>query len=159
MLGIYTGILLSALGARPLWNSALLGPLFLFSGLSTAAAFVHLIARDPYERVLLAKADNGFLSTELLVIFLFIAGLLSSTDIHIQAAHLLLDGRFAPVFLVFVLGLGIVIPLFIQSLAVSHRIPHVPAAPIMVIAGGFILRLVVVFAGQASHWSRISLLK
>ena len=33
-LGIYTGILLGALGtARPLWNSALLGPLFLVSGL------------------------------------------------------------------------------------------------------------------------------
>ena len=44
-LGIYTGILLSSLGARPLWNSALLGPLFLASGLSAAAAFVHLVAR------------------------------------------------------------------------------------------------------------------
>ena len=32
-LGIYTGILLSAMVARPLWNSAVLGPLFLFSGL------------------------------------------------------------------------------------------------------------------------------
>ena len=31
-LGIYTGILLSALGARPLWSSGLLGPLFLASG-------------------------------------------------------------------------------------------------------------------------------
>ncbi len=40
-LGIYTGILLGTLGARPLWNSALLGPLFLFSGLSTAAALLH----------------------------------------------------------------------------------------------------------------------
>jgi protein NrfD len=159
LLGIYTGILLSALGARPLWNSALLGPLFLLSGLSTAAAFVHLIARDPYERVLLAKADNGFLSAELLLLFLFITGLLSSTEVHIQSAYLLLNGPFAPVFLVFVVGLGIVIPLFIQSLAVTHRIPHVPAAPIMVIAGGFILRLVIVMAGQTSHWSRIPPLK
>ena len=61
MLGIYTGILLSALGARPLWSSALLGPLFLVSGLSAAAALVHMIARDREERELLAKADNGFL--------------------------------------------------------------------------------------------------
>ena len=159
MLGIYTGILLSALGARPLWNSALLGPLFLVSGLSTAAAFVHLIARDPYERVLLAKADNGFLGTELFVIILFITGLLSSTEVHINAAQLILNGPYAPVFLVFVVCLGIVIPLFIQSLAVSHRIRHTPVAPIMVIAGGFILRLVIVYAGQASHWNRISTLK
>jgi len=159
MLGIYTGILLSALGARPLWNSSLLGPLFLVSGLSTAAAFVHLIARDPYERVLLAKADNGFLSAELLVIFLFITGLLSSTEVHIKSAQLILNGPYAPVFLVFVVCLGIVIPLFIQSLAVSHRIRHTPVAPIMVIAGGFILRLVIVYAGQASHWNMISTLK
>ena len=159
MLGIYTGILLSALGARPLWNSALLGPLFLVSGLSTAAAFVHLIARDPYERVLLAKADNGFLGTELLVIILFITGLLSSTEVHMNAVKLILNGPFAPVFLVFVVCLGIVIPLFVQSLAVSHRIRHTPVAPIMVIAGGFILRLVIVYAGQASHWNMISTLK
>jgi formate-dependent nitrite reductase membrane component NrfD len=159
MLGIYTGVLLSSLGARPLWNSSLLGPLFLVSGLSTAAAFVHLIAKDPYERVLLAKADNGFLVTELFFIILFITGLLSSTEVHVESARLLFNGTFAPVFLVFVVCLGIVIPLLIQSLAVSHRIRHVPAAPIMVIAGGFVLRLVIVYAGQASHWVRISLLK
>jgi formate-dependent nitrite reductase membrane component NrfD len=52
-----------------------------------------------------------------------------------------------------------VIPLFVQSLAVSHRIRHTPVAPIMVIAGGFILRLVIVFAGQASQWNMISTLK
>ncbi|MEN8183925.1 MAG: NrfD/PsrC family molybdoenzyme membrane anchor subunit, partial [Myxococcota bacterium] len=54
LLGVYTGILLSTLGARPLWNSAMLGPLFLTSGLSAAAAFVHMIARDRSERELLA---------------------------------------------------------------------------------------------------------
>ncbi len=50
-LGIYTGILLGALGARPLWNSALLGPLFLFSGLSTATALLHgiLVLTTPEE--------------------------------------------------------------------------------------------------------------
>ena len=160
MLGIYTGILLSTLGARPLWNSPMLGFLFLVSGLSTAAAFVHLIARDPYERQLLARADNGFLGIELLVLVLFVVGLLTSTEVHIQAAHLILSGPYAPAFLVLVVGLGIVIPLLIQSLAVSHRIPHTPAAPVMVIAGGFVLRLVIVYAGQASHWAaRLSLLK
>ena len=42
-LGVYTGILLSALGARPAWNSALLGPLFLVSGISTGAALMLLL--------------------------------------------------------------------------------------------------------------------
>ena len=44
-LGIYTGILLNTMVARPLWNSAILGPLFLFSGLSAGAAMVHLAER------------------------------------------------------------------------------------------------------------------
>ncbi len=159
LLGIYTGVRLSAFGARPLWNSALLGPLFLVSGLSTAAAFVHLIARDPYERVLLARADNGFLGVELFLVVLFITGLLSSTEVHIRAAMLVLTGPFAPAFLVFFVALGIVIPLVIQLLAVAHRIPHTPVAPILVIAGGFVLRLVMVYAGQASHWTRTALFK
>jgi formate-dependent nitrite reductase membrane component NrfD len=157
MLGIYTGILLSAFGARPLWNSALLGPLFLVSGLSTAAAFVHLISRDKYERVLLAKADNAFLGTELLFIVLLIIGLLSSTRVHIEAAQLILTGSYAPAFMVFVVGLGIVIPLIIQSLAVRHRIPHTPVAPILVIAGGLALRFVIVYAGQTSHWMTVAI--
>ena len=41
-LGIYTGILLNTMVARPLWNSAILGPLFLFSGLSAGAAMMHI---------------------------------------------------------------------------------------------------------------------
>ena len=72
VLGIYTGILLSALGARPLWNSAILGPLFLVSGLSSAAAFVHLVARHAEEREMLAKSDNVFLAIELFVSALFL---------------------------------------------------------------------------------------
>ncbi len=155
-LGIYTGILLSAFGARPLWNSAVLSILFLVSGLSTAAALVHLLARDRYERELLARADIGFLATELVVILLFLIGLLSSTRVHIEAAQLLISGSYAPAFWVFVIGLGIVVPLLIQPLAVTHRIAHTPVAPILVISGGLILRYVIVFAGQASHWGPLA---
>jgi len=153
-LGIYTGILLSALGARPFWNSAILGPLFLVSGLSSAAAFTHLVARDHGESRMFALADNVFLAIELLVIGLFLIGLLSASQTHIAAARLVLDGPFAAVFWVLVVGLGIVVPLVIQSLAVTHRIAHTPVAPLLVIAGGAALRFVVVYAGQASHWMR-----
>ncbi len=154
MLGAYTGILLSALGARPLWSSAILWLLFIVSGLSAAAAFVHLIAKDVYERELLAKADNTFLIAELFVIAFFIIGLLSSTTVHQQAALLLLNGEFAASFWVFVIGMGIIIPLFIQLLAVNHKIQHTPVAPIMVIIGGLILRFIIVNAGQYSHWMK-----
>jgi protein NrfD len=120
-LGIYTGILLSSLGARPFWSSAILGPLFLVSGLSSAAAFAHLVARHVEERELLAKSDNVFLLIELFVM---------------------------------VVGVGVVIPLIIQVLAVSHRIQHTPIGPLLVMAGGLALRFVVVAAGQVSHWGK-----
>ena len=45
ILGIYTGILFSAFNARPLWNTSILGPLFLTSGLSAAAAVIILFSK------------------------------------------------------------------------------------------------------------------
>jgi protein NrfD len=152
LLGIYTGVLLSTLGARPLWNSALLGPLFLASGLSSAAAFVHLVARDRDESVLLARADNRFLLAELALLALLLIGLATTSRVHAEAAALLLGGPLTTVFWVGVVALGIVIPLFIQTLAVGHRVRHTAVAPLMVLAGGFLLRIVVVAAGQLSHY-------
>jgi len=154
LLGIYTGILLSAFGARPLWNSAVLGLLFLVSGLSAAAALVHTFTPDRDERELLAKSDNAFLTIELFVLALYLVGLITSTRVHQAAAMLVISGPYAPVFWVFVVALGIIIPLILQSLAVTHRIQHSPIPPIMVILGGLILRFVIVAAGQASHWTR-----
>ncbi len=158
-LGVYTGILLSSFGARPLWNSSILGLLFLTSGISTASAFIHMIAKNKDESEMLAKADNGFLVAELFLITLFIIGLLSSTQVHQDAAKIILSGAYAPVFWVFVVGLGIVIPLIIQYMAVNHRIKHTPIAPVMVIIGGLILRFVLVYAGQLSHWTKKAFLE
>jgi formate-dependent nitrite reductase membrane component NrfD len=153
-LGIYTGVLLSAMVARPFWNSAILGPLFLASGLSSAAAFTHLVARHVDERVLLAKSDNVFLAIELFLIALFLVGLLGASGAHAEAARLVLGGPFTASFWVFVVGLGIVVPLVIQTLAVTHRIQHTPLAPIFVLGGGLALRFVFVMAGLASQWPR-----
>jgi protein NrfD len=155
-LGIYTGILLSALGARPLWSSGLLGPLFLVSGLSTAAAFAHWASPEEDERVQLAWLDNLFLTIELGLIGLLLIGLLSSTGAHAEAARLVLGGPYTAVFWVGVVFMGILLPLLIQSLAVTHRIIHTPIAPVLVMLGGLALRFVIVSAGQLSHWPRLS---
>jgi formate-dependent nitrite reductase membrane component NrfD len=180
-LGIYTGILLGTLGARPLWSSAVLGPLFLFSGLSTAAALLHgilvfttpdaerpefadfllsLLARWSQARPLdtriaptLAQADNSFLTIELALLGLLLIGHLSSTAVHQQAAWLLLTGPYAAVFWIGVIGLGILLPLFLQHLELQHRIRHTLAPSLLVLTGGLVLRFVLVNAGQASHWA------
>jgi formate-dependent nitrite reductase membrane component NrfD len=155
-LGIYTGILLSALGARPLWSSGLLGPLFLASGLSSSAAFAHWASPEPEERRQMAWLDNLFLTIELFLIVLLLIDLASSTAAHADAARLLLGGPYTAVFWVGVVGLGIVLPLIVQSLAVTHRIIHTPIAPVLVMLGGLALRFVIVYAGQYSHWPRLS---
>jgi formate-dependent nitrite reductase membrane component NrfD len=155
-LGIYTGILLSALGGRPLWSSGLLGPLFLASGLSSSAAFAHWASPEPEERRQLAWLDNLFLTIELFLIGLLLIDLVSSTAAHAEAARLLLGGPYTAVFWVGVVGLGIVLPLVVQSLAVTHRVVHTPVAPILVMLGGLALRFVIVSAGQYSHWPRLS---
>jgi formate-dependent nitrite reductase membrane component NrfD len=49
-LGIYTGLLLGTMPARILWNSAVLGPLFLASGISTGAALLLLLPLEEKER-------------------------------------------------------------------------------------------------------------
>jgi formate-dependent nitrite reductase membrane component NrfD len=179
-LGIYTGILLGTLGARPLWNSALLGPLFLFSGLSTAAALLHGIlvltssgeelpafadfllssltrlaqARPLDQKVapVLAGADNSFLTIELGLLSLFLIGQLTSTAVHQQAASLLLSGPYAAVFWIFVISLGIVLPLILQTLDLQNSIRHTLAPAVLVIFGGIALRFILVYAGQQSHW-------
>ena len=151
-LGIYTRILLSSLGARPLWSSAALGPLFLVSGLSTGAAFAHLVARNPDEQESLLKADTVFLVVELALIGLILIGLLTASAVHANAAQLLLGGPYTAVFWVLVVGLGILLPLLLQALMVSHRIAHTAIAPLLVIGGGLALRFVIVSAGQYSHW-------
>jgi len=153
LLGIYTGVLLSSLGARPLWNSALLGPLFLVSGLSSAAAVLHLLTKDAAEKALLERADVSLLAGELAVLTLYLIGLLSSTAVHRDAAALLLGGPYTAFFWVAVVGLGLLLPLALQLAALGHRVRHTVAAPLLVVAGGLALRFLVVNAGQFSRWS------
>ena len=147
-------MLLGSLGARPLWNSALLGPLFLVSGLSAGAAFGHLVAADPEERVTLARIDIAALAVEVVLVGLMLLALLGGATAYREAAGLLLGGPYTAVFWVLAVGLGMLLPIVVQTLAVTHRIAHTPVAPLLVLAGGLALRFVIVYAGQASHWAR-----
>ncbi|MDZ7614601.1 MAG: NrfD/PsrC family molybdoenzyme membrane anchor subunit [Flavobacteriaceae bacterium] len=68
ILGIYTGILLSAFNSRPLWNNSILGPLFLTSGLSTGAAAILLLSKTHFEKSLFTKIDLALIIVELALI-------------------------------------------------------------------------------------------
>lgn len=152
ILGMYTGILLSAFNARPFWNTSILGPLFLVSGLSTGTAFILLLSKSHEERSVLNRIDLGLIVIEIFLIIHLFMGFLAGTEVHIQAAHLFLGGPYTAVFWTFVVGLGLVVPMLAEWLELrGYKVPvQIPA--ILVLLGGLILRFIVVDAGQSSRW-------
>ena len=154
-LGIYTGILLSAFSARPFWNSGVLGPLFLVSGLSTAAALVALVARKHSEKVLFTRFDLGLIAAELALVALFIINLASGTEQQLIALDSIMSGPYTLVFWVLFVGVGLLIPLVLELLEIrgfARRVAIV--APVFVLLGGYVLRQVMIDIGQESNWTQ-----
>jgi formate-dependent nitrite reductase membrane component NrfD len=147
-LGIYTGVLLSATVAKPLWSSGALGFLFLASGTSTGVAALMITERDHAMSVLFAKADIALIVLELVVMLLWIVGLATQGPLYRQAAALLLVGPYAPAFLGMVVFGGLLVPAGLEALSLQKRAVHSRITPALVLLGGLLLRFVIVYAGQ-----------
>jgi len=152
ILGIYTGILLSAFNARPLWNNAILGPLFLTSGLSTGAASIILLAKTAKEKYLFGKIDLVLIIIELGLIIHMLMGMYAGSEVQIEAMQLLVGGEFTLMFFGFVVILGLIIPGILEFIELAgYKVPAtVPA--LLVILGGLIFRFVMVEAGQITRY-------
>lgn len=152
VLGLYTGILFSAFNARPLWNTSILGPLFLTSGLSTGAAAIMLMSRIKSEKLLFARIDLILIGIELFLIVHMFMGFMASTQVQQDAAALFLGGQYTAIFWVFVVGLGLVIPAILEILELKkYHIPTVVPA-VLVLTGGLLMRFILAYAGQVSRW-------
>lgn len=152
ILGIYTGILLSAFNARPLWNTSILGPLFLTSGLSAGAATIILFAQSEKERILFAKIDLLLIVIELFLITHLFMGFLASTSVQIDAANLFLGGQYTAPFWIFVVVLGMAVPAILEIMELKHIKVPVIIPVVLVLFGSIMLRFIIVFAGQMSRW-------
>jgi protein NrfD len=152
ILGIYTGILLSAFNARPLWNTSILGPLFLASGLSAGAASILILSRSAKERNMFAKIDLIVIGIELFLIIHMFMGFLASTQVQIDAAQLFLGGPYTMSFWIFVVIIGMILPAVLEIMELRKF--HIPALlpAILVLFGSIMLRMIIVYAGQASRW-------
>jgi formate-dependent nitrite reductase membrane component NrfD len=138
----YTGVLLSATN-QPVWSDTwALGGLFLASGLSVAVATIDLLARfrtdSARSEQKLWRADRYFIVLELVLLALFFVSLGALGERFLQVRWLVLWG---------VVLAGILVPLAIRLAAPAGRAVAV-AASILVLLGGFALRVVVVFATQ-----------
>lgn len=152
ILGIYTGILFSAFNARPLWNTSILGPLFLTSGLSTGAAVIILMSKSHEERLHFLRVDLMIIGIELFLIVHMFMGFLASHQVQIEAAKLFLGGEYTAPFWIFVVMLGLILPFFLEVLELKKiNIPHV-LPPVLVLFGGIMLRFIIAYAGQISRW-------
>jgi formate-dependent nitrite reductase membrane component NrfD len=147
-LGVYTGILLSTLGARALWGSALLGPLFLVSGLSTGAALLMLFRVTAEERHFLARWDLLAIGLEVVLLALFLLGLAAGDRQSQGAAALLLGGRFTAQFWALVVIAGLAVPALLEALEARLHLRASWVAPALVLVGGLSLRWILVAAGQ-----------
>jgi len=152
ILGIYTGILLSAFNARPLWNNAILGPLFLVSGMSTGVAVIMWMSKSHYERKVLSRIDLLLIVIELFFITHMIMGSLAGSQAMIEAIDLFLGGEFTVSFWVFVIILGLIFPAALEILELrGYKVPiAIPA--FLILMGGLVFRFIMVEAGQITRY-------
>ncbi len=164
--GIYTGVLLGAVQSRPFWNTNLVAQLFLFSALSTGCAALILtlaLSKNPpdsRELHLLYTLDICLLVLEFFIVLPYLVHGQLSVEAVRESMHLILGGPFTLVFWLFFLGLGLLLPLGMEireampallwnaSFHYNKLLSAVTA--VLVLAGGFLLRYVFVFAGQMS---------
>ncbi len=169
--GIYTGILLGAIPARPFWNTPMVAQLFLFSAMSSGCAIVLLITaligarrEDELEeeRRLLVSTDMVLIVLEIFMLIPFLLHHALSTWSSASSIQLILGGEFTYPFWIGVVLLGILLPLTIEGYelfpvilkegAARYSLQLSALSAVFVLVGGFVLRYVFVYAGQVSHF-------
>lgn len=165
---IYTGVLLCTLSARPFWNTPVLPLLFFSSALmdGIAAARLARSALNPMdkitgpERIFLLVAEMVSLFIFAFTVMLLILGLKASGD-GADALNLIMQGTLALPFWVGVVGCATVAPLLYGALELwqSRNKEYGDENPTfmyhlsscLVLVGGYIVRYVVIYAGQMTH--------
>ena len=149
-LGIYTGLLLGTMPSRIAWNSAVLGPLFLASGISTGAALLLLLPLEAGERKTLVRWDAVAIVSELVLLALMLLGWSTSGDAGKWAAAQFLGGPYTAVFFSCVVVLGLLVPLVMEAVEAKRHLPFAAMLPVLILSGGLALRWILLSAGQHS---------
>ncbi len=141
----YTGVLLSVTN-RPIWaNTNFIGLLFLLSGASTGAATLVLLGQARTRLAqpglhALERFDRWVLVLELLALVALTISLGSLARLWLNMWGVLL--------VVGVLLVGILIPLALYWRPRTLGGLSAPAAALLVLVGGFVLRVVIVFSSE-----------
>lgn len=153
-LGFYTGVLLSSISARPLWDSAVLAPLFLVSGLASGLAFLFLFQHQTDNDTLL-PVSMALAGLEIVLLVSYVFGVSQDAIAAEQTRHLLLAGVYGLLFWGVVVVSGVVMPLLVEGYewrrhALRGWLAYAPAS--LTLVGGIALRFVIVYAGLHSSF-------
>lgn len=159
VVGAYTGFLLSAIQANPMWNTPVLPLLFLTSGVSAGIAanilvglmfFKSSINKESIKYLLVM--DLRVIMTELpLILVLFVGMMYTGGDSLVAAKQALSTGYWAKVFWFGVIGVGLVLPLIIAFTALrnhAYKVGYIMINSFVVLCGVMMLRFYIVYAGQ-----------
>jgi protein NrfD len=140
----YTGVLLSVTN-RPIWSDTpLLGMLFVVSSASTSAALLILMAQRSGWTMRgvtdLHRMDDWVIALELLVLIAVMVSLGPVLSAWLNAWGLLL---------LVVVILGMIVPLVLSWRARRFRELNLSTAAVLVLLGGFLLRVVIVFSSES----------
>lgn len=162
----YTGFILALGKGRILWSTALMPTLFIVSAMVSGMALVILAAairyvyRSPHSPLEERERDRtlilnlGKMMGALILADLFLVGndilvLLTSTQEALHVAHLILFGKFQPVFVGTEIFLGGFLPMLLVFFPWTGRsLKGVVVSSLLVMVGVMAMRYVVVIAGQ-----------
>lgn len=155
MVTLYSGFLISEAKAVPFWNTTLWGipgipTIWIFSATAGALALLRIYHLDE-KHVVHFTEKYGILAEigEVAVIFLFLYNALNSASLAArESANAILWGVLAPIFWVFVIGLGIAVPLVTAIISqIKHSEKLTFAGSVSGLFGALALRTLVVYAG------------
>jgi formate-dependent nitrite reductase membrane component NrfD len=150
--GIYTGVLLSSIASRPLWNSGLLPALFLASGLGSGAAFLSVFARKE-EQPRLVPLSIGLGLLELMLAGAYLLSLHFGTTAMQRSAALVFSGPYGLMFCGIVIFVGLCVPVLVEIFEWrGEPLPGISTTvtSVLTLTGGVTLRFVIVLAGMLS---------
>jgi formate-dependent nitrite reductase membrane component NrfD len=153
---LYTGILLKATKSIPLWNTYLLPLLFLVSALSTGSMAIilstlgaGLFSHDSGPLKVLMHGEQMLVVIEGIVLYFFLSRRYKAAEQGKDSVRLLLFGEMKLVFWIGIVLLGLIFPILLETIASVFRgnVVFIFIAGILLLCGGFFLRLGVLHAG------------
>lgn len=164
-IGIYTGILLSVLVARPLWNTPVLPIHSLVSALATGAALIILISTRSSTQLFFTKINIGLITADLVIMVFDFLGHFTSVASHQESIlpFFTYSSQYFVFGVAFIL-IALLFPLALVSMGLCVKEGYreelsgtarfrMKLSAAMVLTGAFIIRLAWVYAGQLTKLS------